>query len=85
MPRLLLSTENRSRNSARSAEPHGDLGPLRRQVFAITDAILSGTAPEEAAVREQLRWHLADNPDQPEKALLNHLLSVSTSLQDDSA
>lgn len=53
-----------------------DLGPLRRQVSAIFDAILSDTKPEEAQVREKLRWHIANNPDQPEKALLNHLLSV---------
>lgn len=85
MPRLLLSTATRTRHTNRSPEPHGGLGPLRRQVSAITDAILSGSDPGEAAVREQLRWHLANNPGQPEKALLNHLLAVSTSLQDDSA
>lgn len=54
-----------------------DLGPLRRQVSAIIDAILSGTKPDEAQVRERLRWHVANNPGQPEKALLGHLLSVS--------
>ena len=54
-----------------------DLGPLRRQVSAIIDAILSDTKPEEAQLREKLRWHVANYPGQPEKALLNHLLSVS--------
>ena len=49
-----------------------DLEPLRRQVSAIIDAILSDTSPEEAQVREKLRWHVANNPGQPEKALLNH-------------
>ena len=54
-----------------------DLDPLRRQVSAIIDAILSDTKPDEAQVRERLRWHVANNPGQPEKALLGHLLSVS--------
>ncbi len=85
MPHLLLSTETHTRHAARSPEVHDDLEPLRRQVSAIIDAILSETNPEEAPVREQLRWHVADNPGQPEKALLNHLLSVSTSMQDDTA
>ena len=54
-----------------------DLGPLRRQVSAIIDAILSDPKPDEAQVRERLRRHVANNPGQPEKALLGHLLSVS--------
>ena len=54
-----------------------DLEPLRRQVWSIIDAILSDTKPEEAQVRERLRAHVANNPGQPEKALLSHLLSVS--------
>ncbi|MET1021891.1 MAG: hypothetical protein ABWX69_06800 [Arthrobacter sp.] len=53
------------------------MDPLRRQVYAIIDAILSDTKPEEAGVRAKLRGHLANNPGQPEKALLDHLLSVS--------
>jgi len=85
MPHLLLSTETRTRHAVRSPEPSEDLEPLRRQVSAIIDAILSETKPEEAPVREQLRWHVANNPGQPEKALLNHLLSVSTTVQDDTA
>jgi len=67
--------EYRRCNAADRVDP--DLGPLRRQVSAIIDAILSDTKPEEAQVREKLRWHLANNPGQPEKALLHHLLSVS--------
>lgn len=85
MPHLLLSTETRTRHAARIPETHEDLEPLRRQVSAIIDAILSEDNPDEAAVREQLRGHVANNPGEPEKALLAHLLSVSTSLQDDTA
>ena len=85
MPHLLLSTETRTRHAARSPETHEDLEPLRRQVSAIIDASLSETEPGEAPVREQLRRHVANNPGEPEKALLNHLLSVSTVLQDDTA
>ena len=85
MPHLLLSTETRTRHAARSPETSEDLEPLRRQVSAIIDAILSETKPEEAPVREELRWHVANNPGRPEKALLDHLLSVSTTVQDDTA
>jgi hypothetical protein len=65
------------RRSPEANEVEPDLGPLRRQVTSIIDAILSDTKPEEAQVREKLRWHVANNPGQPEKALLSHLLSVS--------
>ena len=91
MPNLLMSTAS-LRNSTRpaksspesqaqeypgSTDGDHDLGPLRRQVSAIIDAILADTNPEEAHVRKKLRWHVANNPGQPEKALLSHLLSVS--------
>ncbi|HET8880421.1 MAG TPA: hypothetical protein VFN00_13285 [Arthrobacter sp.] len=85
MPHLLLSTEARTLHAVRSPEAAGELDPLRRQVSDIIDVILSEENPEEAAVREQLRWHVADNPGQPEKALLNHLLSVSATVQDGTA
>ena len=65
------------RRSPEANEVAPDLDPLRRQVTSIIDAILSDTKPEEAQVREKLRWHVANNPGQPEKALLSHLLSVS--------
>ncbi|MDR7084514.1 hypothetical protein J2X01_003825 [Arthrobacter ginsengisoli] len=32
-------------------------------------------------MREDLRRHVANNPGQPEKALLSHLLAVSTEQQ----
>ncbi|MCU1531668.1 MAG: hypothetical protein JWO49_1239 [Arthrobacter sp.] len=58
-------------------ETEQDLEPLRGQVSSIIDAILAETGPEEAEVREKLRRHVANNPEQPEKALLKHLLSMS--------
>lgn len=67
----------RSPAAGRADQVNPDLGPLRGQVSAIIDAILSDTQPDEAKVRERLRWHVANNPGQPEKALLGHLLSVS--------
>ena len=93
MPNLLMSTtslktttrqskssrDSRPQEYRRSPEVDSDLGPLRLQVSAIIDAILSDSKPEEAEVRERLRWHVANNPGQPEKALLSHLLSVSVS------
>ena len=91
MPHLLRSTtslrtvtrpsksspDSRPQEFRRSPEVDEELEPLRLQVSAIIDAILSDTKPEEAQVREKLRQHVANNPGQPEKALLNHLLSVS--------
>ena len=71
------SPDSRPQEYRRSLEVEEDLEPLRRQVTAIIDAILSDTRPQEARVREKLQWHLANNPGQPEKALLDHLLSVS--------
>ncbi|MCB5283884.1 hypothetical protein QK292_11715 [Arthrobacter sp. AL08] len=91
MPKLLMSTTSLRTSSRpprsfpgslrqeyrRSPEVDSDLGPLRLQVSGIIDSILADTKPEEAAVREKLRWHVANHPGQPEKALLSHLLSVS--------
>lgn len=53
-----------------------DLEPLRRQSTSIINEVLAGTGPEEADVRDRLRWHVENNPGQPEKALLEHLLTV---------
>lgn len=61
-----------------------DLEPLRRQVTTIIDEILAETGRAEAEVRERLRRHVAENPGQPEKALLKHLLMASIA-QDESA
>jgi hypothetical protein len=60
------------------------LEPLRRQSASIISEVMAGTNPEEEQVREQLRWHVANNPGQPEKALLDHLLAVGVR-QDESA
>jgi hypothetical protein len=59
----------------RGANP--DLEPLRRQATSIINQVLVGTNPEEAEVREKLQWHVANNPGQPEKALLEHLRTVA--------
>ena len=54
-----------------------DLEPLRRQATSIIDEVLADTNPEDEPVREKLRWHVANNPGQPEKALLEHLRTVA--------
>jgi hypothetical protein len=59
----------------RGADP--DLEPLRRQATSIIDDVLADTNPEDEHVREKLRWHVANNPGQPEKALLDHLRTVA--------
>ncbi|MFH5878504.1 EAL domain-containing protein [Arthrobacter sp. NA-172] len=54
----------------------GDLSVLRRQVQEIIDEVLADTSPASAEVREQLSRHVDAHPDQPEKALLEHLTSL---------
>ena len=68
---------SRPQEYGRDTEVESDLGPLRLQAAGIIDAVLSATDPEEADVRERLRWHVTNHPGKPEKALLGHLLSVS--------
>jgi EAL domain-containing protein (putative c-di-GMP-specific phosphodiesterase class I) len=46
----------------------------RQQAYEIIEAVLSGTDPEGAEVRERLREHVAAHPGQPEAALHEHLL-----------
>ena len=95
MPNFLMSTSLRgttprpSKSSSASRpqeyrqapEVDSDLGHLRLQAAGIIETVLSATDPEKAEVREKLRWHVANNPSEPEKALLGHLLSVSVEQQ----
>jgi hypothetical protein len=61
----------------RNKEIDPDLGPLRRQVTAIIEAILTCESPEDGELREALRRHVARNPGRPEKALFGHLITLS--------
>lgn len=69
---------------AKTREEQHDLEPLRLQVTSIIDEILAETGSADAEVRDRLRRHVAENPGQPEKALLKHLLMASIA-QDESA
>lgn len=51
---------------------------LRRQVLGLINDVLTDTAPEGERARLQLRRLLAANPDEPERALLQHLITVTT-------
>lgn len=62
---------NRRKPKRRNPDP----ASRRVEAEALVDEILHGT-PEgrvEPAIAENLRQHLARNPDQPDRALLNHL------------
>lgn len=69
-----------------SSEPGGTDSPpqdvdgmtLRRQVLELINDVLTDTAPEGEWARTQLRDLLAANPDEPERALLQHLITVTT-------
>jgi EAL domain-containing protein (putative c-di-GMP-specific phosphodiesterase class I) len=53
----------------------GSEAPLvREQAYEIIEAVLAGTDPEGAEVRERLREHVAAHPGNPEAALHEHLV-----------
>jgi EAL domain-containing protein (putative c-di-GMP-specific phosphodiesterase class I) len=54
----------------------GPVPVIRRQAAEIIEAVLSASAPEQAAVRDQLRHCLAAQPDRPEAALAEHLIAL---------
>ncbi|MCX2747035.1 EAL domain-containing protein [Arthrobacter sp. MI7-26] len=49
---------------------------IRRQAEEIIDSVLSGSGPDQADIREQLRQCLAAHPGRPETALLEHLVNT---------
>lgn len=49
---------------------------LRDQVVELINDVLTDSDPEGEWAREQLRKHLASHPDNPERALLEHLLGT---------
>ena len=56
------------------ADVYQDLRILRRQVWEVIDSVLNGNAPE--AVRNNLKRYISRNPGRPERALLQHLMSL---------
>ncbi|WP_258064402.1 EAL domain-containing protein [Arthrobacter sp. ZGTC131] len=59
--------------------PQDAEGPtLRCQVLELINDVLTDTAPEGEWARAQLRRLLTANPDEPERALLQHLITVTT-------
>lgn len=69
-----------------SPEPEGQDSPrqivggstLRSQVLELINDVLTDTASDGQWARIQLRRLLAANPDEPERALLQHLITVTT-------
>jgi hypothetical protein len=58
------------------SEADQELVLLQQQAQEIIDEILSGTASSEAEARRQLEFHVLNNPGNPRRALLMHLVSV---------
>lgn len=56
-----------------SSQLSRDAPVIRKQSANIIDAVLSGSAPEEALARDRLREHLAAHPGRPDIALAEHL------------
>lgn len=63
---------------APAADVESGTSGIRRQAAEIIEAVLAQTAPENAAVRDQLRKHNAAHPGRPEVALAEHLASLGT-------
>ena len=55
-------------------ETAGEVPLVRAQAREIIEAVLAGTDPEGAEVRERLREHVAAHPGHPEAALHEHLI-----------
>ena len=59
-----------------SGQVSHDVPGIRKQAAEIIDAVLSGSEPEQASVRHQLRQHLAAHPGRPDIALAEHLTAL---------
>ncbi|NQD90083.1 EAL domain-containing protein [Paenarthrobacter sp. CM16] len=69
------------RSVADAADPNGasplaDAGTMRQQVKEIIASILADTEPRSAAARAKLRTLIEAHPDDPEGALLAHLIET---------
>lgn len=85
-----MSTDDSSLPAASGAEPSPEPGghdsppqdvdgpTLRRQVLELINDVLTDPDPEGEWARTQLRDLLAANPGEPERALLQHLITVTT-------
>src|SRR5919106_5605759 len=51
---------------------------LRQQVMEVINDVLTSSDPESEWARVQLRELLASHPDEPERALLEHLIASRT-------
>lgn len=59
-----------------SGQVSDDVPGIRKQAAEIIDAVLSGSAPEQASARDRLREHLAAYPGRPDIALAEHLAAL---------
>ena len=59
---------------AGDGRPGSEVPLVREQAYEIREAVLAGTDPEGAEVRERLREHVAAHPGNPEAALHEHLV-----------
>lgn len=61
-----------------SPSQHGEELTLRRQAMEVINDVLADSDPESEWARTQLRELLASHPDEPERALLEHLIATRT-------
>ncbi|WP_309106660.1 hypothetical protein [Arthrobacter sp.] len=65
----------------RAADKFVDVETLRHQASDIIESILGETEPEGSEIRERLRLCLSLNAGNPERALLQHLMSLRSRSQ----
>lgn len=80
MPTKFHAMQETAGGSAQDPPASGPVAPdaaggtaLRDQIIDIILDVLSESAPVRPEVRDGLLKHLAENPGNPEKALLDHL------------
>lgn len=80
MPTKFHARQEAAGGSAQDLPESGPVAPdaaggtaLREQIIDIILDVLSESAPVRPEVRDGLLKHLAENPGNPEKALLDHL------------
>jgi hypothetical protein len=80
MPRKRMTKAAPTSGSDAGNPPRIDKFPhvetLRHQASDIIESILDETGPEGSEIRDRLRLCLSLNMDNPERALLQHLMSL---------
>ena len=76
-----VAPESGSGTGNRATDKFLDVETLRHQASDIIESILGETEPEGSEIRDRLRLCLSLNAGNPERALLQHLMSLRSRSQ----